>query len=77
VVKNIVVNGHQRQGTCFLIVLAWIYPKGIDNIRFVRESGLGAVNGAKPEAMPGFELGMGCIIRVHRLPVKIDKSGMG
>jgi len=26
--------------------------------------------------MPGFELRMGDIVGIHRLPVKIDKSGM-
>ena len=76
VVENIIVNRHQRQGTIFLIFLAGIHPKGINNVRFVRDSELGAVNGAKSEAMPGFELRMGGIIRINRLPVKIDKSGM-
>ena len=77
VVKNFIVNGHQRQRTILLIILAGIHPKGINNIRFVRDSELGAVNGAKPEAMPGFEFRMGRIIRVHRLPVKVDKGGVG
>ena len=76
VVKNIVVNGYECQGTIFLIFLARIHPKGINNVRFVRDSELGAVNGAKPEAMPGFELRMGGIVRINRMPVKIDKSGM-
>ena len=40
------------------------------------DSELGAVNGAKSEAMPGFELRMGGIVRINQLPVKIDKSGM-
>ena len=77
VVKNIIVNGHQCQGTLFLIFFARIHPKGINNVRFVRDSELGAVNGAKSEAMPGFEFRMGRIIRFHRLPVKVDKSGVG
>jgi len=77
VVKNIIVNRHQRQGTCFLIVLAGIHPKGGNDVRFVRDSELRAVNGAKSKAMPGFELRMGGIVRINRLPVKIDKSGMG
>ena len=77
VVKHIVVNGRQRQGTIFLIVLAGIHPKGSNDVRFVRDSELGAVNGAKPEAMPGFELRMGRIIRLHHLPVKVDKGGVG
>ena len=59
VVKNIIVNGHECQGTIFLIFRARIYPKGLNNVRLVRDSELGAVNGAKPEAMPGFELRMG------------------
>ena len=75
-VKHIKVNGHECQGIIFLIFLARIHPKGIDNVRFVRDSELGAVNGAKSESMPGFELRMGGIIRINRLPVKIDKSGM-
>ena len=59
VVKNIIVNGHECQRTIFLIVLAGIHPKGINNVRLVRDSELGAVNGAKSESMPGFELRMG------------------
>ena len=39
--------------------LARIHPKGINNVGFIWDSELGAVNGAKPEAMPGFELRMG------------------
>ena len=77
VVKNIIVNRYECQRTILLIFLTGIHPKGINNIRFVRDSELGAVNGAKPEAMPGFEFRMGRIIRVHRLPVKVDKGGMG
>jgi len=69
VVKNIIVNRHECQGTIFLIFLAGIYPKGINNVRLVRDSELGAVNGAKPEAMPGFELRMGGIVRINRMPV--------
>ena len=76
VVKNIIVNGHQCHGTIFLILLAGIHPKSGNDARFVRESKLGAVNGAKPKAMPSFELRMGGIERINRLPVKIDKSGM-
>ena len=76
VVENIVVNRHKRQGTVFLIFLARVHPKGINNVRFIRDSELGAVNGAKPEAMPGFELRMGGMVRINRMPVKIDKSGM-
>ena len=76
VVKNIIVNGHQCQGTIFLIFLARIHPKGLNNVRFVRDSELGAVNSAKSEAMPGFELRMGGIVRLNCLPVKIDKCGM-
>ena len=75
-VENIIVNRHQCQGTIFLIFLARIHPKGINNVRFVRDSELGAVNGAKSKSMPGFELRMGDIVGIHRLPVKIDKSGM-
>ena len=76
VVKNILVNGHECQRTIFLIFLARIHPKGINNVWFVRDSELGAVNGAKSETMPGFELRMGGIVRINHLPVKIDKSGM-
>ena len=76
VVKNIIVNGHQCQGTMFLIVLARIHPKGLNNVRFVRDSEQGVVNSVKSEAMPGFELRMGGIVRINRMPVKIDKSGM-
>ena len=76
VVKNIIVNGHECQGTIFLIVLARIHPKGLNNVRLVRDSELGAVNSAKSEAMPGFELRMGGIVRINRMPVKVDKSGM-
>ena len=76
VVKNIIVNGHQRQRTILLMVLAGIHPKGLNNVRLVRDSELGAVNGAKPEAMPGFELRMGGIVGINRMPVKIDKSAM-
>jgi hypothetical protein len=76
VVKNIIVNGHECQRTIFLIFLARIYPKGLNNVRLVRDSELGAVNSAKPEAMPGFELRMGGIVGINRMPVKIDKSGM-
>ena len=77
VVKYIILNGHECQGTIFLIFLARIHPKGINNARFVRDSELGAINGAKSEAMPSFELRMVGIVRINRLPVKIDKSGMG
>jgi len=76
VVENIVVNRYKRQGTIFLIFLARVHPKGINNVRFVRDSELGAVNGAKPESMPGFEFRMGSIVRINCFPVKIDKSGM-
>ena len=76
VVKNIIVNGHECQGTMFLIVLARIHPKGIYNVSVVRDSELGAVNSAKSEAMPGFELRMGGIVGINRMPVKIDKSGI-
>ena len=76
VVENIIVNRHQRQGTIFLIFLAGIHPKGSKNVRFVRDSELRAVNGAKSEAMPGFEFRMGGIVRLNCLPVKIDKCGM-
>src|SRR5512137_1620752 len=76
VVKYIIVNGHECQGTIFLIFLARIHPKGINNARFVRDSELGAINGAKSEAMPGFELRMVGIVRINRLPVKIDKCGV-
>jgi len=76
VVENIIVNRHQRQGTIFLTFLAGVHPKSGNDVRLVRDSELGAVNGAKPEAMPGFELRMGGIVRINRLPVKIDKSGM-
>ena len=77
VVKNIIVNGHQRQGTIFLAFLAGIHPKGGNDVRFVWDSELGAVNGAKPESMPGFELRMGCVVGIYRLLVKVDKSGVG
>ena len=77
VVKNIIVNGHECQRTIFLIFLAGIHPKSGNDVNLVRDSELGAVNGAKPEAMPGFELRMGRIIRVHRLSVKVDKGGVG
>jgi hypothetical protein len=77
VVENIVVNRHKRQGTRFLIVLAGIHTKGINNVRFVRDPELGAINGAKPESMPGFELRMGCVVGIYRLLVKVDKSGVG
>ena len=40
VVKNIIVNGYQCQGTIFLIFLAGIYPKGFNNVRLVRDSEL-------------------------------------
>src|SRR5664280_817139 len=76
VVENGVGSRHKRQGTRFLIVLARVHAKGINNVRFVRDSELGAVNGAKPESMPGFEFRMGSIVRINRLPVKIDKSSM-
>src|SRR5450631_3600183 len=76
VVKNIIVNRHECQGTIFLIFLAGIHPKGPNNVRFVRDSELGAVNGAKSEAMPGFELRMVGMVRINRLLVKIDKSGV-
>ena len=76
VIKNIIVNGHECQGTIFLTFLAGIYPKGFNNVRLVRDSELGAVNSAKPEAMPGFELRMGGIVGINRMSVKIDKSGM-
>ena len=76
VVKNIIVNGNQCQRTLFLIFLAGIYPKGINNVRLVRDSELGAVNSAKSEAMPGFEVRMGGIVGINRMPVKIDKGGM-
>ena len=76
VIKNIIVNGHECQGTIFLIFLARIHPKGLNNVRLVRDSELGAVNSAKSEAMPGFELRMGGIVRINRMPVKINKSGM-
>ena len=76
VVKNIIVNGYECQGTIFLIILARVHPKGINNVRFVRDSELGAVNGAKSEAMPSFELRMVGIVRINRLPVKIDKCGV-
>jgi hypothetical protein len=56
--------------------LARIHPKGINNVGFIWDSELGAVNGAKSEAMPSFELRMGGIERINRMPVKIDKSGM-
>ena len=73
VVKNIIVNGHECQGTIFLIFLARIHPKGFNNVRLVRDSELGAVNSAKSEAMPGFELRMGGIVGFNRMPVKINK----
>ena len=76
VVKDIIVNGHECQGTLLLIVLARVHPKGLNTVRLVRNSELGAVNSAKPEAMPGFELRMSGIVRINRMPVKIDKSGM-
>ena len=76
VIKDIIVNGHECQRTIFLIFLAGIHPKSGNDVNLVRDSELGAVNGAKPEAMPGFELRMGRIIRAHRMPVKIDKGGM-
>ena len=56
--------------------LAGIHPKVINNVRFARDSELGAVNGAKSEAMPGFEFRMGGIVGINRMPVKIDKSSM-
>ena len=45
-------------------------------VRLARDSELEAVNGAKSEAMPSFELRMVGIVRINRLPVKIDISGM-
>lgn len=75
-VKNIIVNRHQRQGTILLIFFAGMPPKGSNNVRLVRDSQLRAVNGAKPETMPSFEFRMACIIRVHGLPVKFDKGGV-
>ena len=77
VVKNIIVNGNECQGTIFLIYLARVYHKGINNVSFVRDSELGAFNGAKSEAMPGFQLRMGGIVCINRMPVKIDKCVMG
>ena len=77
VVKNIIVNGHECQGTIFLIFLARVHHKGINNVSFVRDSELVAVNGAKSEDMPGFELRVGGIVCINRIPVKIDKCGMG
>ena len=77
VVKNIIVNGNQCQRTLFLIFLAGIHPKSGNDVNLVRDSELGVVNNAKPEAMSGFELRMGRIIRVHRLSVKVDKGGVG
>ena len=76
VVKNIIVNRHECQGTIFLIFLAGIHPKGLNNARLVRDSELGAVNSAKSVSMPGFELRMGGIVGINRMPAKIDKSGM-
>ena len=76
VVKNIIVNGHECQGTIFLIFLARIHLKGLNNVRFVRDSELGVVNSVKSEAMPGSELRMGGIVGINRMPAKIDKSGM-
>ena len=77
VVKNIIVNGNECQRTIFLIFLAGIHPKSGNDVNLVRDSELGAVNGAKPKAMPCFELRMDRIIRVHHLPVKVDKGGVG
>ena len=73
VVKNIIVNGHQCQRTLFLIFLAGIHPKSGNDVNLVRDSELEAVNSAKPEAMPGFELRMGGIVGFNRMPVKINK----
>ena len=56
--------------------LAGIHPKGLNNVRLVSDSELGAVNSEKSEAMPGFEVRMGGIVGINRMPVKIDKSGM-
>jgi len=51
-----------------------IHPEGINNDRFVRDSELGAVNGAKSESMPGFELRMGGIVRINHLPLRSIKA---
>ena len=43
VVKNIIINRRQSQWTIFLVFLARIHPKRINNGGFVRDSELGAI----------------------------------